>query len=100
MVYKALVSGASYSHDDGDKTLEILEIIYADGHTEIFEDLHQDLESYFEEDDSKEKFFIVGATAEYVESGRGYDVIEIDIEYSITEFSSLAEVNDFINNAQ
>lgn len=100
MVYKALVSGVAYTHDDGDKSVEIFEGIYSDEHTEIFADLHQELESHFEESDSEVKFFIVGATAEYVESGNGYDVVETDIEYSITEFSSLSEVDDFINDNQ
>lgn len=98
MIYKALVSGATYIHDDGSKSMEIFKMIHAHEHTDIFDDFELEIRSYFEENDSKENFFIVGATAEYVESGNGYDVIETDIEYSITEFSSLSEVNDFIND--
>lgn len=98
MIYKALISGATYAHDDGDKSIDIFNIIYSGDHTDIFDDVDQELETHFKDDDSEVRFFMIGVAAEYVESGNGYDLIETDIEYEMIEFESLSEVSDFINN--
>lgn len=97
MVYKAIVSGTVTTNELGHLEAEIDVSLYGDDHTEIFDDLHQEIESYFGSRNVKEQSFLIGATAEYEESGRGYDVIETDIVYGVLELTTLAEAKDFID---